>query len=136
MAGAAEGAGAEAVERAHGLYRGGRHREALELYSAALAAARGPAQRIALHSNRAACYLKLHDFHKVPLPAPSALGGFGLLSCTDCVVAFGPHLASVVTSGKGRSFGASKLSCSGFRGSCDFGLVDCVFCSSPNACSI
>lgn len=108
MAGAAEGAGAEAVERAHGLYRGGRHREALELYSAALAAARGPAQRIALHSNRAACYLKLHDFHKVPLPAPYALGGFGLLSCTDCVVAFGPHLASVVTSGKGRSFGASK----------------------------
>lgn len=73
MAGAA--AGAEAVERAHGLYRGGRHREALELYSAALAAARGPAQRIALHSNRAACYLKLHDFHKVPpLLAPSALG--------------------------------------------------------------
>jgi hypothetical protein len=72
MAGAA--AGAEAVERAHGLYRGGRHREALELYSAALAAARSPAQRIALHSNRAACYLKLHDFHKVPLLAPSALG--------------------------------------------------------------
>jgi hypothetical protein len=55
----------EAVERAHELYRGGRHREALELYSAALAAARGPAQRIALHSNRAACYLKLHDFRQV-----------------------------------------------------------------------
>ncbi len=56
-----------AVEQAHELYRGGRHRDALELYTAALAAARGPAQRIALHSNRAACYLKLHDFHKVSL---------------------------------------------------------------------
>ncbi|KAK3143711.1 hypothetical protein QOZ80_4AG0303970 [Eleusine coracana subsp. coracana] len=56
------GEAAAAVERAHELYRGGRHQEALELYSAALAAARGPAQRIALHSNRAACYLKLHDF--------------------------------------------------------------------------
>ncbi|VAH50873.1 unnamed protein product [Triticum turgidum subsp. durum] len=65
-------AGAEAVERAHELYRGGRHREALELYSAALAAARGPAQRIALHSNRAACYLKLHDFHKSLAPIPES----------------------------------------------------------------
>jgi hypothetical protein len=65
-------AGTEAVEQAHELYRGGRHREALQLYTAALAAARGPAQRIALHSNRAACYLKLHDFHKVsPLSLPS-----------------------------------------------------------------
>jgi hypothetical protein len=85
MAGAA--AGAEAVEKAHGLYRGGRHREALELYSAALAAARGPAQRIALHSNRAACYLKLHDFHKVPAPG-SPCSAFRLLSLADCVVAF------------------------------------------------
>jgi hypothetical protein len=72
-------AGTEAVERAHELYRGGRHREALELYTAALAAARGPAQRIALHSNRAACYLKLHDFHKVSflrllLPITSVVG--------------------------------------------------------------
>jgi Ras-related protein Rab-11A len=62
------GAGAAVVERAHDLYRGGRHQEALELYSAALAAARGPTQRIALHSNHAACYLKLHDFHKVRVP--------------------------------------------------------------------
>ncbi|CAO2043715.1 unnamed protein product [Urochloa humidicola] len=66
-------AGAGAVERAHELYRGGRHREALELYSAALAAARGPAQRIALHSNRAACYLKLHDFHKAAEECTSVL---------------------------------------------------------------
>ncbi|PNT61851.1 hypothetical protein BRADI_5g21850v3 [Brachypodium distachyon] len=66
-------AGSEAVERAHELYRGGRHREALELYTAALAAARGhPAQRIALHSNRAACYLKLHDFHKALAPIPES----------------------------------------------------------------
>ncbi|KAL6843704.1 hypothetical protein ACP4OV_026275 [Aristida adscensionis] len=68
MAGAAA-----AVERAHELYRGGRHLEALELYSAALAAARGPAQRIALHSNRAACYLKLHDFHKAAEECTSVL---------------------------------------------------------------
>jgi hypothetical protein len=68
MAGAAE-----AVERAHELYRAGRHREALELYSAALAAARGPAQRIALHSNRAACYLKLHDFRQVRSFSPLAV---------------------------------------------------------------
>ncbi|TVU15738.1 hypothetical protein EJB05_39276, partial [Eragrostis curvula] len=67
------GSGAAAVERAHELYRGGRHREALELYSAALAAARGPGQRIALHSNRAACYLKLHDFHKAAEECTSVL---------------------------------------------------------------
>ncbi|XP_062226734.1 uncharacterized protein LOC133924980 [Phragmites australis] len=67
------GAAAAAVERAHELYRGGRHREALELYSAALAAARGPAQRIALHSNRAACYLKLQDFHKAAEECTSVL---------------------------------------------------------------
>ncbi|KAF0892578.1 hypothetical protein E2562_016874 [Oryza meyeriana var. granulata] len=66
-------AGAAAVEQAHELYRGGRHREALELYTAALAAARGPAQRIALHSNRAACYLKLHDFHKAAEECTSVL---------------------------------------------------------------
>jgi len=79
------GAGAAEVERAHELYRGGRHREALELYSAALAAARAPAQRIALHSNRAACYLKLHDFHKVR-PAPLLWVAFlrgGLRGCFD-----------------------------------------------------
>uniref|UniRef100_A0A0D9W9G6 Uncharacterized protein n=1 Tax=Leersia perrieri TaxID=77586 RepID=A0A0D9W9G6_9ORYZ len=66
-------AAAAAVEQAHELYRGGRHREALELYTAALAAARGPGQRIALHSNRAACYLKLHDFHKAAEECTSVL---------------------------------------------------------------
>ncbi|XP_015691576.2 protein unc-45 homolog A [Oryza brachyantha] len=72
MAGAAAAAAA-AVEQAHELYRGGRHREALELYTAALAAARGTAQRIALHSNRAACYLKLHDFHQAAEECTSVL---------------------------------------------------------------
>ncbi|XP_062184657.1 uncharacterized protein LOC133888433 [Phragmites australis] len=67
------GTGAAAVERAHELYRGGRHREALELYSAALAAARGAVQRIALHSNRAACYLKLYDFPKAAEECTSVL---------------------------------------------------------------
>jgi hypothetical protein len=80
-------AGTEAVEQAHELYRGGRHREALQLYTAALAAARGPAQRIALHSNRAACYLKLHDFHKVsPLRPPFV----GCVCWIDLTIYFSP----------------------------------------------
>jgi hypothetical protein len=36
------GAGAAVVERVHDLFRGGRHQEALELYSAALAASPSP----------------------------------------------------------------------------------------------
>ncbi|CAA6669875.1 unnamed protein product [Spirodela intermedia] len=52
------------VERAHKLYREGMHEEALAFYTEALVMARSKAQRIALHSNRAACYLKLHDFKK------------------------------------------------------------------------
>lgn len=50
------------IERAHQLYRDGGHGEALDLYTEALAMAKTKAQKIALHSNRAACYLKLHDF--------------------------------------------------------------------------
>lgn len=53
------------IERAHQLYRDGRHEEALGVYTDALAIAKNKAQKIALHSNRAACYLKLHDFKKV-----------------------------------------------------------------------
>lgn len=53
------------VERAHQLYREGKHEEALGIYSEALNLAKSKAQRIALHSNRAACYLKLHDFKQV-----------------------------------------------------------------------
>ncbi|OAY73263.1 hypothetical protein ACMD2_02799 [Ananas comosus] len=52
------------IERAHQMYREGRHEEALGLYTEALAMAKTKAQKIALHSNRAACYLKLHDFKK------------------------------------------------------------------------
>lgn len=50
------------TERAHGEYRAGRYKEALKLYSSALAAAKRAPHRIALHSNRAACYLKLQNY--------------------------------------------------------------------------
>jgi hypothetical protein len=100
------GAGAAAVERAHDLYRGGRHREALELYSAALAAARGTAQRIALHSNRAACYLKLHDFHKVRVPCSALASGFAFPSAEDCGRLLRFDFADCGVGG--RPFGASK----------------------------
>lgn len=53
------------VEKAHLLYREGKHEEALGLYSEALNLAKSKAQKIALHSNRAACYLKMHDFKQV-----------------------------------------------------------------------
>lgn len=53
------------VERAHQMYRDGRHEEALLFYTEALAIAKTKAQKIALHSNRAACYLKLHDLKKM-----------------------------------------------------------------------
>ena len=53
------------IESAHQLYREGLHEEALGFYTEALAMAKTKAQKIALHSNRAACYLKLHDFDKV-----------------------------------------------------------------------
>ncbi|XP_010462478.1 PREDICTED: mitochondrial import receptor subunit TOM34 [Camelina sativa] len=52
------------VEKGHQLYRDGKYREALLFYTEALTAAKPKPQKIALHSNRAACYLKLHDFNK------------------------------------------------------------------------
>eukprot|EP00249_Psilotum_nudum_P011539 c23230_g1_i1 orf=397-1050(-) len=52
------------TERAHRLYREGQYEDALQLYTDALSAANHNAHRIALHSNRAACFLKLHDFRK------------------------------------------------------------------------
>ncbi|CAA7406852.1 unnamed protein product [Spirodela intermedia] len=61
------------VERAHKLYREGMHEEALAFYTEALVMARSKAQRIALHSNRAACYLKLHDFKKAAEECTSVL---------------------------------------------------------------
>ncbi|XP_057522313.1 uncharacterized protein LOC130802358 [Amaranthus tricolor] len=50
------------VEKAHQLYREGRFTQALSLYSDSLSIAKTKAQKIALHSNRAACFLKLYDF--------------------------------------------------------------------------
>lgn len=55
------------IERAHQMYREGRYSEALGFYTEALALAKTKPQMIALHSNRAACFLKLHDFNKVLL---------------------------------------------------------------------
>lgn len=54
------------IERAHQMYREGKYEEALDFYTEALSMAKIKPQRVALHSNRAACYLKLHDFKKVP----------------------------------------------------------------------
>ncbi|KAL0537496.1 hypothetical protein IC582_026474 [Cucumis melo] len=52
------------IERAHQMYREGLYVEALRFYTEALSMAKTKSQRIALHSNRAACHLKLHDFNK------------------------------------------------------------------------
>lgn len=62
---ASAAAPANKIERAHQLYRDGRYEEALGFYTEALSVAKIKQQKIALHSNRAACYLKLHDFKKV-----------------------------------------------------------------------
>ena len=67
------------IERAHQLYMEGLHEEALGFYTEALAMAKTKAQKIALHSNRAACYLKLHDFDKVSVSSFSAL----FFSCVE-----------------------------------------------------
>ncbi|XP_077218830.1 uncharacterized protein LOC143853019 [Tasmannia lanceolata] len=61
------------IERAHQMYRDGRHAEALGFYTDALAMAKTKGQRIALHSNRAACYLKLHNFKKAAEECTSVL---------------------------------------------------------------
>ena len=53
------------TERAHQKYREGQYEEALELYSDALNAAKLLQHKIALHSNRAACHLKLKSYRKV-----------------------------------------------------------------------
>ncbi|GAV64124.1 TPR_11 domain-containing protein [Cephalotus follicularis] len=50
------------IERAHQMYREGLYHEALGFYTDALSMAKTKPQKIALHSNRAACFLKLHDF--------------------------------------------------------------------------
>lgn len=56
---------ANKIETAHQMYRDGNYEEALGFYTEALSMAKTKPQKIALHSNRAACYLKLHDFKKV-----------------------------------------------------------------------
>ncbi|KAE8713578.1 Cysteine-rich RLK (RECEPTOR-like protein kinase) 8 [Hibiscus syriacus] len=55
------------------MYREGMYEEALIYYTAALAAARTKPQKIALHSNRAACFLKLHQFRKATEECTSVL---------------------------------------------------------------
>lgn len=52
-------------EKGHQLYRDGKYKEALLFFTEALTAAKAKPQKIALHSNRAACFLKLNDFNKV-----------------------------------------------------------------------
>ncbi|KAL9230855.1 hypothetical protein vseg_006150 [Gypsophila vaccaria] len=61
------------VERAHQMYREGRYEEALGFYSAALSIAKNSPQRIALHSNRAACFLKLLAFKQAADECTSVL---------------------------------------------------------------
>ncbi|MBA0566959.1 hypothetical protein Golob_011730 [Gossypium lobatum] len=61
------------IEKAHQMYREGRYEEALVYYTEALAVARTKPQKIALHSNRAACYLKLHHFKKAAEECTSVL---------------------------------------------------------------
>ncbi|CAN6684275.1 unnamed protein product [Malus baccata var. baccata] len=61
------------IERAHQMYREGSYSEALGFYTEALSMARTKPQKIALHSNRAACFLKLHDFKKAADECSSVL---------------------------------------------------------------
>nr|GEU98378.1 RNA-directed DNA polymerase, eukaryota, reverse transcriptase zinc-binding domain protein [Tanacetum cinerariifolium] len=61
------------IERAHEMYRDGKYEEALEFYTQALSIAKTNPQKIALHSNRAACFLKLHLFKKAAEECTSVL---------------------------------------------------------------
>ncbi|XP_057765281.1 uncharacterized protein LOC130986032 [Salvia miltiorrhiza] len=61
------------IERAHQMYREGKYAEALDYYTDALFMAKTTPQKIALHSNRAACFLKLHDFNKAAEECTSVL---------------------------------------------------------------
>ncbi|CAH9076050.1 unnamed protein product [Cuscuta epithymum] len=61
------------IERAHQMYREGRYEEALEFYTEALSLAKTKSQKIALHSNRAACFLKLLLFNKAADECTSVL---------------------------------------------------------------
>lgn len=61
------------IERAHQMYREGLYEEALGFYTEALGLAKTKSQKIALHSNRAACFLKLHDFKQAAEECTSVL---------------------------------------------------------------
>lgn len=61
------------IEKAHQLYRDGRYEEAQVFYTEALSMAKTKGQKIALHSNRAACYLKMHHFKKAAEECTSVL---------------------------------------------------------------
>nr|GMC72311.1 sperm-associated antigen 1 [Ipomoea batatas] len=61
------------IERAHQMYREGKYEEALGFYTEALSLAKTKSQKIALHSNRAACFLKLHLFNKAADECTSVL---------------------------------------------------------------
>ncbi|CAH1435034.1 unnamed protein product [Lactuca virosa] len=61
------------IERSHQMYRDGNYEEALEFYTEALSIAKTNPQKIALHSNRAACFLKLHHFKKAAEECTSVL---------------------------------------------------------------
>ncbi|MED6121114.1 hypothetical protein PIB30_027184 [Stylosanthes scabra] len=61
------------IERGHQMYREGRYREALGFYTEAIAIAKTKPHKIALHSNRAACFLKLHHFKKAAEECTSVL---------------------------------------------------------------
>lgn len=61
------------IERGHQMYRDGLYKEALAFYTDAIGMAKTNPQKIALHSNRAACFLKLHDFKKAAEECTSVL---------------------------------------------------------------
>lgn len=67
------------IERALMMYRDGRYEEAVRFYTEAIGMAKNKAQKIALHSNRAACYLKLHDFKKVGICLSFSMGNSTLI---------------------------------------------------------
>ncbi|KAL5560021.1 hypothetical protein UlMin_036232 [Ulmus minor] len=50
------------IDRAHQMYHEGMHKEVLGFYTEALAMAKTKLQKTALQSNKANCYLKLHNF--------------------------------------------------------------------------
>ncbi|KAJ9139614.1 hypothetical protein P3X46_030359 [Hevea brasiliensis] len=61
------------IDTAHQMYRDGKYEQALGFYTDALSMAKTKPQKIALHSNRAACFLKLHDFKKAADECTSVL---------------------------------------------------------------